>query len=295
MADYGQIGALFREVRKRRGLTLQQVAAGWSVASLSRFERGNLAISADRLHRLQLQLGLTDTDLGEYLGRNSGASEISIRDWMGRIVRADFHSGPRQLIALAEELQASTLPDSWTKKMLLILIDHYVLVKRGLIECLSDSELVVAEHYFLSPGPWVQLDFLFAGKVVPFLPTEYLHRLINHVDGLDVLTMPAMLQVITLQPLVWSVFQAGATANDDVAVDWAYKVSQMYGDQEPDLYKFYINRFMGLVDAEYRTRSDASGAAVEKFLGALYRIDALQATELRRWYRYWHQCEEGLR
>lgn len=295
MADYGQVGALFREVRKRRGLTLQQVAAGWSVASLSRFERGSLAISADRLHRLQMQLGLTDSDLGEYLGRNSGTSDISIRDWMGRIVRANLHSSSRPLIDVAMELRESSLPESWAKQLLRILIEHYILIKRGVTETLSGSELVVVEHYFLSPGPWVQLDFLFASKMVPFLPQEYLHRFIKHVEAMDVLTMPTMLRVTTLQPLVWSIFQAGATSNDDAVVDWAYQVSQRYGDRENDLYKFYINRFMGLVHAEYQTQSEASVAAVNKFLESLYRVDAIQATELRRWYSYWHQCEEGLR
>jgi HTH-type transcriptional regulator/antitoxin HipB len=72
----GQLGALIREERVRRGLTQQQLAdlTGTGQKTISRIENGNEGATLETVFRLlavlQLQIGFSPRDLG--IGKSVG-------------------------------------------------------------------------------------------------------------------------------------------------------------------------------------------------------------------------------
>ncbi|KRM87451.1 helix-turn-helix domain-containing protein [Lacticaseibacillus thailandensis] len=60
------LGKFFHEYRVGRGLTLNEVSGEWSAATLSRFERGELDISTDKVLGLMARLGIDELDFISY-------------------------------------------------------------------------------------------------------------------------------------------------------------------------------------------------------------------------------------
>lgn len=60
------LGSFFRSQRIARGLTLQEVSSNWSAATLSRFERGEIDISTDKMLSLMTKIGIDELDFLEF-------------------------------------------------------------------------------------------------------------------------------------------------------------------------------------------------------------------------------------
>lgn len=62
VSEQEQLGEFFRQFRVERGLTLKEAAGDWSASLLSRFERGQADISADKAIGLMHRIGLEPQD-----------------------------------------------------------------------------------------------------------------------------------------------------------------------------------------------------------------------------------------
>lgn len=60
--EVAALGQFFHDIRTGRGVTLKEAAGDWSAASLSRFERGQQDLSADKAITLMARLGIENED-----------------------------------------------------------------------------------------------------------------------------------------------------------------------------------------------------------------------------------------
>ncbi|WP_054750395.1 helix-turn-helix domain-containing protein [Lacticaseibacillus thailandensis] len=75
-----RLGQFFHDVRVGRGVKLREAAGDWSVSTLSRFERGEHDISADKGVELMARLGLEDTDFLSFYNRQPGNLPVLAMD-----------------------------------------------------------------------------------------------------------------------------------------------------------------------------------------------------------------------
>lgn len=74
------LGRFFHERRVGRGLTLQEVSGEWSAATLSRFERGELDISTQKMLELMTMIGIDELDLLEFYEANPVNFPLQLQD-----------------------------------------------------------------------------------------------------------------------------------------------------------------------------------------------------------------------
>ena len=74
------LGRFFHERRGGRGLTLQEVSGEWSAATLSRFERGELDISTQKMLELMTMIGIDELDLLEFYEANPVNFPLQLQD-----------------------------------------------------------------------------------------------------------------------------------------------------------------------------------------------------------------------
>ena len=74
------LGRFFHERRVGRGLTLQEVSGEWSAATLSRFERGELDISTQKMLELMTRIGIDELDLLEFYEANPVNFPLQLQD-----------------------------------------------------------------------------------------------------------------------------------------------------------------------------------------------------------------------
>lgn len=92
MEDLGQV---FQAVRHSRGLSLREVTGGaFSTSVLSRFERGETSLSADKLFTALNHLSLDPGEFGLLL---SGSIQLDLEDLLERVHQADL-TGLKQLL-----------------------------------------------------------------------------------------------------------------------------------------------------------------------------------------------------
>lgn len=65
-AELKKLGQFFHDIRTSRGITLKEAAGNWSLSNLSRFERGEQDLSADKAVDLMARLGIESDDFYQY-------------------------------------------------------------------------------------------------------------------------------------------------------------------------------------------------------------------------------------
>lgn len=74
------LGRFFQKIRVGRGLTLQEVSGEWSAATLSRFERGELDISTQKMLELMTRVGIDELDFLEFYEANPSNFPLELQE-----------------------------------------------------------------------------------------------------------------------------------------------------------------------------------------------------------------------
>ena len=228
------IGEIYSQFRKERGLTLKQATGNqFSTSMLSRFENGQSDISAEKLF-LALDHIYLDPEEFLYLVRNFRLSDFQkFKNSLIRLRDAGDKEGLEKLKRIEEE--KSKIDGKIQYHRLNQAIISLILTKDFGHE-FSDSDLVKVEDYLFKTGIWGQYELFLFVQSVDFFKSEllvtYCRELLHKMDYLD--DYPG--NKITIHSILLNAMFTSIEREKYVDARYFEKQISRYFDNDRDLY-----------------------------------------------------------
>ncbi|MGT2756942.1 Rgg/GadR/MutR family transcriptional regulator [Streptococcus ovuberis] len=177
MPNYGSI---FREFRRNRQLTLQDVADEMiSVAQLSRFECGQTDLSLSRFLHILDKIGLTADEFMDRVNNYQRIEQIGLMAQMAKYHYQRDLAGLAQMVA-TEETKLTLTPNNRRAKL------NRILFLGAIAELDSSQPLVQADLDFVSDHlfcteQWQISELILIGNLYRFYDTASICRMVDEV------------------------------------------------------------------------------------------------------------------
>ncbi|URZ87029.1 helix-turn-helix domain-containing protein [Floricoccus penangensis] len=172
-----ELGLFFREIRKARKLTLNDVASDTvTAAQLSKFERGESALSFDRLFSVINALNMS---IEEFAYAMNGYELNDFQTFISKLDDAQGRKNDNYLLQLREKYSSIETPTT-DERMKKILIDTYL---RNLNRFIGSEYKVSKEDadfvadYLMSVDIWTNYEVLLLNQIMYFINIETINTL----------------------------------------------------------------------------------------------------------------------
>lgn len=159
------IGQVFKEIRARRGLAIEDVKSDLHQSTVSHFERNNQDI---RLLNLIQILAPTLTSLDEFVSILDVKTDL-LKQTMNKI--QTFYDGldTDSLMNLLQTVKQDW-PENRPKRVIMLIIQSYIKELNNEDPSLSEEDALFIEDYLLADGEWYQLEYVTFANLTNALP-----------------------------------------------------------------------------------------------------------------------------
>lgn len=172
-----ELGLFFREIRKARKLTLNDIASDTvTAAQLSKFERGESALSFDRLFSVINALNMS---IEEFAYAMNGYELNDFQTFISKLNDAQERKNDNYLLQLREKYSSIETPTT-DERMKKILIDTYLRNLNRFIGSeykVSKEDVDFVADYLMSVDIWTNYEVLLLNQIMYFINIETINTL----------------------------------------------------------------------------------------------------------------------
>lgn len=234
MKDLGQV---FQSIRHSRGLSLKEVTGGeFSPSLLSRFERGETSLSAEKLFVALNHLSL---DPGEFAWLLSGSVQLELEEFLEQLHQSDL-TGLQDL--WAREIVQEALDGKATYHRLNRLMISVAMAQQEPSYQVSQTEQEFLHDYLFRAQTWGAYELLLFQHTStifsPGLYQTYCQEMVGKIAELG--TYPRNQR--TMQSILINGFFRAVDEGEFVVADWFDRTIATQFDQDRDAYLRMVYR-----------------------------------------------------
>lgn len=264
MTDLGQV---FQTLRHSRGLSLKEVTGGeFSSSVLSRFERGETSLSADKLFTALNHLSLDPGEFGLLL---SGSVQLELEDLLDELHQAD-QAGLKRLLEREKDLERQDGKTTYHRLNRLMI--SVVIAQQDPQTPVPQAEQDFLHDYLFSAQLWGAYELLLFQHTSPLfsaaLYQSYSQEMMGKMAELG--TYPRNRR--TMQAILLNGFFLAVEEGEFALADWFDQTISKHFDRDRDAYLRMVYRIaQGYRD--YIQGDEAGLARIEAMIAIFDQLD----------------------
>lgn len=244
-----QLGQFFHDIRTGRGVTLKEAAGDWSAASLSRFERGQQDLSADKGIALMARLGIENDDFYYLYQAKQQNFPVTILNYA-----LSYHT---------------TLGSQWQQSYLKAHPEHNALTDYARVLFDAMAHWPEPSYHFNAAQEQTLADRLAAIRYNPALVTDVLKLIVGPASHELLVLLRQRIEALTPKWLFGDMYLMiiwlGALMNHDLTLadDLQHQLAPTFAQPEASVLvtQFYSNWYFGMAAARWAHEPTAANEA----------------------------------
>lgn len=273
MAGLGQV---FQVIRQSRGLSLKEATGGaFSPSVLSRFERGETSLAADKLFTALKNLSLDPGEFGLLL---SGSVQLELENLLEQVHEADM-AGLKQLLKREQDLERQDGKTTYHRLNRLMI--SVAIAQQDPQTPVPQAEQGFLHDYLFSAQVWGAYELLLFQHTSPLFPARlyqaYSQEMMGKIAELG--TYPRNRR--TMQAILLNGFFLALEEGEFAVADWFDQTISKHFDRDRDAYLRMVYR----IAQGYRDYLQGDEAGLTKIQTILAIFDQLDMGFAKDYYQ----------